>query len=222
MSPPPDALRGVLGLEPLGWMMAPSERLAIVGLLAILRPRRSLELGCAEGRLTEWLSAYSERVVTVDLDPRVHEVTRHLANVTALCTSTEAAASRIEAEGTRFDLTVVDADHSADGVRRDLERALRFSDVILLHDAYHPPCRAGIEAVLADRDVYRDLDLVPGGLQPDGLWGGLGIVIPSLPRATVSHVTPRASTFPALRRRWLAGQWAARPGAALRRLARRR
>lgn len=201
------SLRGALGLDPVRWMMAPSERLAIVGVLAAMRPRDTLELGCADAGLTAWLSAYSERVVTVDIDEKVLRVTQGLANVTALHTSTKEAARRFEAEGRRFDLTVIDADHSEAGVRRDLESTLRFSEVILLHDTYHPPCRKGILDVLAGRDVYHDLDLVPGGLQPDGLWGGLGVVVPGLPRSAATHTTPRLSAYPWLRRRWLVRQY---------------
>lgn len=197
----PTPLRRVLGLDAVGWMMAPSERLAIIGLLAMLRPKRALELGCAEGGLTTWLSTYAEEVVTVDIDEKVLRVTQALPNVVPMHMTTDEATRRLEAEGRRFDLTIIDADHSAEGVRRDLESALRFSDVIFLHDTYNPGCRAGILLVLEGRDVYHDLDLVPGGLQPDGLWGGLGIVVPGLPRSEVSHVTPRMSVFP-----WLAEQ----------------
>ncbi|HWQ28016.1 MAG TPA: class I SAM-dependent methyltransferase [Dehalococcoidia bacterium] len=208
--PPADPLKVVLGLEPVGWMMSPSERLAMIGLLATLRPGHSLELGCAEGGLTAWLSAYSGHVVTVDIDERVLRMTERFPNVEPLCTTTEEAVRRLEGERRTFDLTVIDADHSESGVRRDLEAALRFSRFIILHDTYYPPCREGMEAVLDGRDVYRELDLVPGGLQPDGLWGGLGIVIPGLPRAAATHVTSRLSQFPSMRRRWLADQFRAR------------
>jgi hypothetical protein len=201
--PPADPVRSALGLEPVGWMMSPSERLAMIGLLATLRPATALELGCAEGGLTAWLSAFSGRVVTVDILPQVTEVAGRFPNVEALCMTSEEAVRKLEGEGRTFDLTVIDADHSEAGVRRDLDAALRFSRTILLHDTYYPPCREGMEAILAGRDVYRDLDLVPGGLQPDGLWGGLGIVIPGLPRDASVHVTPRVSMFKYLKRRWL-------------------
>jgi hypothetical protein len=211
-------LRHLLGLEPSGWMMAPSERLAILGLLLALKPRTALEFGCAEAGLTLWLSRCCEEVVTVDVDPSVVERTRPLANVTALCMTSEEAGRRLIAEGRRFELTVIDADHAEEPVRRDLENALRFSDVVLLHDTYHPPCRRGILAALATADVYADLDLVPGGLQPDGLWGGIGIVVPGLPRSTRSHLTPRASMYEWMRRLWTATTyrdlWRARSAAA--------
>ena len=193
-------LRALLGLDPVAWMMAPSERLALVGLLVALRPARTLELGCAHGGLTTWLSHLSGQVITVDIDARVEAIARELPNVEGWCMSSDAASRKIEAEGLRFDLTVVDADHSEAGVRRDLESALGFSEVIVVHDTYHPPCRAGILAALRGRDVFSDLDVVPGGLQPDGQWGGLGFVIPGLPRTATLSVTPRRSMYETMRK----------------------
>lgn len=208
----------MLGIEPLGWMMAPSERLALVGLLAMLRPRRTLELGCAQGVLTGWLSEYSEQVISVDIDAHVLRVAEALPNVVGLHMTTDEATQRFAAEGRRFDLTIIDADHSREGVRRDLEAAIGFSDVIVLHDTYHPPCRDGMTAVLERHDVFADLELVPGGLQTDGLWGGLGVVLPGVPRGAAAFVTPRRSTFPWLRRRWRLDGHAARMRAALGRI----
>ncbi len=196
------SLKSLLGVESSKWMMHPSERLVILGLLSVLRPKCVLEFGCAEGGLTYWLSQYCQEVVTVDLDPKVLAVTKGLANVTPLCMTTLEAAKRIESEGTRYDLTIIDADHSQYGVQRDLENAMRFSKVVVLHDTFYPPCREGILAALADRDIYYNLDLVQGGLQPDGCWGGLGIVVPGIKRKVPTYITPRLSPYPWLQRLW--------------------
>lgn len=198
----PDPLLSLLGAHPNPWMMWPSERLAILGLLEILKPRRSLELGCAQGGLTKWLSEYSESVVTVDLDARVYQVTQGLENVQPLCMNTREAFARIRAQELTFDLTIIDADHSRTGVARDLEEALEVSRCIVLHDTYYPPCRMGMLDVLNGRDMYFDPELVPGGLQEDGMWGGLGIVLPGVRRQDKAHAALRRSTFPALSSEW--------------------
>ncbi len=198
-----NVVEGLLGLEPLAWMMSPSERLALLGLLVILKPKRTLEFGCAAGSLTYWLSRYSNEVVTVDYDPKVLTVAKKFPNVTPLCMTTVEAARLIEAEGQRFDLTVIDADHSNRGVQLDLENALRFSNMIILHDTYNPGCQEGMLQALEGRDVYFDLELVPGGLQPDGMWGGLGIVMPRHEKGLKRYVTPRYSPFAYLRWRWI-------------------
>ncbi len=195
-------LLSLLGAQHSAWMMWPSERFALLGILQLVKPERSLELGCAEGGLTTWLSQYSTSVVTVDSDPKVLQVTKQMKNVTPLCMKTTEAFDWIQTHNLTFDLTVIDADHSREGVRRDLERSLAFSHCILLHDTYYPPCRAGMMDVLLDSQVYFDLELIPGGLQPDGMWGGLGIVLPRVRHKEKSGVTPRRSTFHALASEW--------------------
>jgi hypothetical protein len=182
-------------------MTHPSERFALLGLISVLRPQRVLEFGCAQGGLTLWLSKRVNEVVTVDMDSEIHSVCRNLPNVTPLCMNTNEAAEQFINDGTQFDLTIIDADHSTEGVRRDLTNALEFSKVILLHDTFYPPCRKGLEQALEGKDIYFDLELVAGGMQPDGLWGGVGIVIPELP-AQCSLSTPRYSSYPELEREW--------------------
>jgi hypothetical protein len=198
MTPYNDLTR-LLGLEPSNWMMSPSERLAILGLLWVIKPSYSLEFGCADGGLTQWLSQFSAQVVTVDIDAKLMAVTQPYPNVTPLCMSTQDAAHWINANKKHFDFTIIDADHSREGMRGDLSNALGFSDIIIVHDTYYPPCRQGILDALAHRDVYYDLELVPGGLQPDGMWGGLGIVISLQAVKTKTFVTPRLSLYQWLR-----------------------
>lgn len=197
-----DHFASLLGIEPSNWMMWPSERLAILGLLLAIQPKQVLELGCADGGLTRWLSQYSHRVVTVDIDPKIMEVSQTFSNVLPLCMTTESAERWIEVEHKHFDLTIIDADHSKSGVSRDLRNAVKFSDVILVHGTYYPPCREGILDALAGQEIYFNLELVPGGLQPDGMWGGLGIVLPHVPRQKNLHITPRVSSYQVLQRIW--------------------
>ncbi len=53
----------LLGLEKSqSWMMAPNERLAIIGIINIIKPISVLELGYASGGCTEYLSKYSKNV----------------------------------------------------------------------------------------------------------------------------------------------------------------
>ncbi|MBL6982320.1 MAG: hypothetical protein ISR58_14165, partial [Anaerolineales bacterium] len=122
-------LKSLLGLEPSKWMMAPSERLAVLGLLQTIMPKKALEFGCADAGLTAWLSQYSDEVVTVDIDPKVLVLAQPFHNVTPLCMTTQEPADWAWSEGKHFDLAVIDADHSEAGVRRDLKNAMRFCDV---------------------------------------------------------------------------------------------
>lgn len=180
----------LIGLEQSNWMMAPSERLAIIGILQTMQPASCLEFGCAKGGLTRILSKYCSNVLTVDIDAHAKDVVHDLHNAEAWIMDTKSAAQQIMRDGMRFDLTIIDADHSRTGVRADLTNALEFSNVIVLHDTYYPPCRNGMLDVLENRrDLFYDLEFVPGGLQSDGLWGGLGIVFPgeTRPQAYISR-----------------------------------
>jgi predicted O-methyltransferase YrrM len=94
------------------WLMYPSERLCLVGLLDILRPVSCLELGCRKGGGTRVLSQFSKHVVTVDLDPFVLEVGKALPNVNAICIRTDEALPDLKSKGHKFDFALVDADHS--------------------------------------------------------------------------------------------------------------
>lgn len=56
---------------PLEWSMTSSERLSIIRLLDTLRPAVSLEIGSYRGGSLQALSAFSQHVISVDIDPTV-------------------------------------------------------------------------------------------------------------------------------------------------------
>jgi hypothetical protein len=188
----PPHLAKFLSIEPDSkWLMSPVERLVIVGLLELLRPSRTLELGHRFGGCTEWLARYSGEVYSVDIDAAVIESSKRWPNVRPIHADTKAAMRELEGQGLRFGFALIDADHSFEAARDDLLVAARLTDVIVLHDSFNPVCRAGYVAALAQLDAYSDLDLADGHIQTDGLWGGLGIVVPGLPRSTPRQLTPR-------------------------------
>jgi hypothetical protein len=96
---------------------------------------------------------------------------------------------RFSAAGINVDFVLVDGDHTADGVKRDIEDLLSSPaisrTVILIHDSANEIVRAGLEAV--DYDSHEkvrsvDLDFVPGYLVKaetfhHDIWGGIGLVI---------------------------------------------
>jgi len=185
-------LRKFLSLEPENrWMMSPVERLVIVGLLEILKPNRSLELGHRFGGCTEYIAKYSREVVSVDIDETVLESCKRWKNVEAMHADSSSALMDLSARGKRFDFALIDADHSFASARDDLLKTAALADTIVLHDSFNPECRSGYLAALEQLDVYSDLDLADGHIQSDGLWGGLGVVVTSLKRDTKRHLTPR-------------------------------
>jgi hypothetical protein len=191
-----ETLKAFLGLtqDSYRWEMTPSERLTIVGMLALLRPRTALELGHRYGGCTRWMSAYCGLVHSVDIDPFVIESCKRFPNVTPWHMPSSEALARLAAEKQKFDFALVDADHSCDAAYADLKATMTLARVIIMHDASNPTARAGYLKALEHADVYHDLDLVDGHLQVDGLWGGLGLVVTDLPKTAHSSVTARLTS----------------------------
>ena len=101
--------------------MAPGERAAIAGVLAELRPRLAIELGTAQGGSLRTIAAWSEEVHSFDFAPEVADppanVTLHVGDSHELL---PALLRRFADAGRSVDFALVDGDHTADGVRRDV------------------------------------------------------------------------------------------------------
>jgi hypothetical protein len=174
------------------WQMTLGERTALEGLLSQVKPRLAVEIGTAEGGSLRRLAAHSEEVHSFDLVEPAFDVSEfghvvlHTGDSHALLPE---ALAGFAAAGRSVDFVLVDGDHSADGVERDLLDLLASpavtSTVIVLHDTLNPEVREGLQRV--DYGLYHkvalvDLDLVPGHLSRSGvyrghLWGGLGVVV---------------------------------------------
>lgn len=183
-------LEDAFGLVSSHWMMNPAERLAIIGLLEILRPRRALEIGHGFGGFTRVLSRYAAEVHTVDVEARVLAIERELPHVKAWHATSAEMLLRFAREGLRFDYCLLDGDHSRAAARADLDAVIGIADVIVMHDTGNPECRAGYAEALALHDVYANLDWVDGRIQVDGPWGGFGVVLTGYPRAQPYRITP--------------------------------
>jgi hypothetical protein len=174
------------------WQMTIGERAALEGVLTQLRPRLAIEIGTAEGGSLSRIAAHSEEVHSFDLvEPQLpvadfEHVHFHFGDAHALLPEFLA---ELAAAGRNVDFVLVDGDHSADGVRRDIVDLLE-SDavgetVIVLHDTINEVVRAGIDAV--DYRAYEKVrlfepDAVPGtmSLVPEYLgqmWGGIGVIV---------------------------------------------
>jgi hypothetical protein len=174
------------------WRMSLGERAALEGILASLEPSTAIEIGTLKGGSLEPIAAHSEVVHSFDLsfDPSVsrerfpnvvlHEGDSHVLLPKVLDELVEA--------GTNVDLVFVDGDHTAAGVRQDLEDLLASPSVgrtiILVHDTLNERVRMGLREVDFDRPkvTHVELDFVVGriwgGASYDhDLWGGLGLVV---------------------------------------------
>jgi hypothetical protein len=166
------------------------ERAAFEGIVSSVRPRLAVEVGRAEGGSLAVLAAHSAEVHSIDVKA---PPTSAAANVRIHTGDSRrvlpALLAEIEAEGGNVDLALVDGDHSAAGVRADLENLLASAAVdqtlIVLHDTLNDAVRRGLRQASAERTdgvVYVNYDLVPGFVAGPGKfsgerWGGLGLVV---------------------------------------------
>jgi hypothetical protein len=172
------------------WQMTYGERAALAGLVSELRPRLAIEIGRAAGGSLECLAAYCGEIHSLDLDPprgpmpaNVHAHTGDSRKLLGTLLAELAASER------NVDLALVDGDHSASGVRADLEDLLASPaldrTLIVLHDTMNDRVRRGIEQAQVDRVegvVFADFEFVPGFIVRSGdfageRWGGLGLVV---------------------------------------------
>jgi hypothetical protein len=189
----PDSLMGTpdfVGAP--NWYMSFGERAAVVGVLASLRPKVAVEIGSADGGSLRPAALYSETVHSFDLqtpsdpsDPAFANVVFHTGDSHQILAPFLAG---IAAEGGVVDYAMVDGDHSATGVRQDVETLLGsgcLRGFILVHDVTNPAVRHGLDQIRFEnyRDVvYVDLDFTTGhfmlkGEERDQLWGGLGLIV---------------------------------------------
>jgi hypothetical protein len=193
------------------WQMSYGERAAIEGLLSACRPALAVEIGTAEGASLRRIAAHSAEVHSFDLvEPQLdlpEHVALHTGDSHVLLPE---VLEGFAAEGRNVDFVLVDGDHSAEGVRRDLEDLLASpavrNTVIVAHDTGNERVRAGLDAVdyaAHDEVVHVDLDFVPGHLGRERfggeLWYGLGLVI-------VDASRPRSGGDPVQRDRHHGGE----------------
>jgi Methyltransferase domain len=173
------------------WQMSFGERATLEGVLSQLQPSLALEIGTAEGGSLRRVAAHAGEVHSFDLVPPPPDLAG-LESVTFHSGDSHELLPRVLADlaaaGRNVDFVLVDGDHSAAGVKRDLldllaSDAIR-QTIVLLHDTMNDEVRAGIEAARAHEHpkvAYLDLDFVPGYLARHEpyrleLWGGLGLI----------------------------------------------
>lgn len=172
--------------------MLPGERAALEGVLAMVRPSLSIEIGTHAGGSLRSISAYSKAVHSFDLVAHPAVVRDEFPNVEFHIGDSHRLLphflAHLASADEVVDFAFVDGDHSAAGARRDvldlLESPCTRKTVLLLHDTLNESVRAGLGEIdfSAFGSVsFVDLDFVHGrvmreGPQENELWWGLGIV----------------------------------------------
>jgi hypothetical protein len=174
------------------WFMSAAEQTALMHLLQNLRPKVAIEIGTRLGGSLRAIARFSKQVYSLDIDPTVPERLGGLYDNVEYITGDSsktlpALLSSLQSTGAELGFILVDGDHSAEGVRKDLDAILAFVPTvplyIVMHDSMHPACRAGIQAASWEKCPYVhevQLDYIPGGLNAEAsfyrqLWGGLSL-----------------------------------------------
>lgn len=181
----------------LHWQMTPCERFALQQLLTRLRPDVSLEIGTYQGGSLQVLSHFSKTVISVDIDPAVAQrLSDKFGNVEFRTGDSGRVLPDLIKELNERKVSVgfvlIDGDHSAEGVRRDIEALLELQPqqqlVIILHDSFNPACRKGMQTANWAKSSFVhsvELDFIPGiyhydafdTAEPRSMWGGFGCAI---------------------------------------------
>lgn len=168
-------------------------------ILSHIRPKCAIEIGTASGAKLSLISRYSDKAFSIDCEANVKdELSGSFPNVEFLTGDSRVLIpeliKRLDEESCPIDFIYLDANHSEEFVRRDLESILNYTPrkrmILLMHDTFNPECRRGIRmAPWKDNPHchFVDLDFSPGCLHPDPdvlreMWGGLGFAL-FLPRA---------------------------------------
>ena len=198
-------------LEDDRWQMSPGERAAIKGILSELQPAVAIEIGTGQGGSLRRIAASSGHVHAFDTSEPSAELV-NLPNATFHTGDSHELLPRILGQlaeaGINVDFALVDGDHFADGVKRDIEDLLRSPAIsrtlIVLHDTANQEVRAGLDAIdyqSWSKLVWVDLDWVPGFMFRAGpsrgeAWAGLGIMVVDEDRGSTAPASVAAYAYP--------------------------
>jgi hypothetical protein len=180
---------------PLHWQMTRWEKFAFVGLLDHAKPDVAIEIGTYRGGSLQVIAPRARKVYSLDIEPECkEELSSRFENVEFHTGDSREILPKLLAEvdqrGERLGFVLVDGDHSAEGVRADLENLLTYRPrcdlFVLCHDSFNPECRSGMLAANWSGSPYVhqvEIDFVPGVFHKEAfdtagartMWAGLAV-----------------------------------------------
>jgi SAM-dependent methyltransferase len=185
----------VIGIDPrIEWQMESSEQLALLALVQNLRPECAVEVGSRYGGSLQILSRYAKRVISCDIDPtcreRLGKANPNVEFVTGRSQATlPGVMKRLQEESAKVGLILIDGDHTAQGVKGDIEALLEYVPgcpvYVIVHDSFNPDVRQGIRTARWAESPYVhcvEMDFVPGVIHQGGeahreMWGGFALAV---------------------------------------------
>ncbi len=176
------------------WQMTSAERATLFFLLSQINPQCSIEIGSSNGGSLAVLSQFSQIVYSLDIDPTCKtRLGPRFSNVEFITGDSRATLvpllHRLQTENSTLEFVLIDGDHTAEGIKHDIENVLQFKPnqpvYILMHDSFNPEVRAGIQSANWQDCLYVhwvELDLVPGILLNRmpfhrQMWGGFAFAL---------------------------------------------
>jgi Methyltransferase domain len=175
------------------WQMMTWERIGLTGVLSRIQAKGAIEVGVYYGGSLSLTSQYVEKIIAIDIDPNV---TRRFVKPDNAEIWIAPSVDAIPKAFTRFNelkmpvnFILVDADHSASAVKRDLELILQYQPTeplfIMMHDSGNQETRRGILSVDWEKNRFLqfvELDFIPGQIiehtvkgSRGEVWGGLAL-----------------------------------------------
>jgi SAM-dependent methyltransferase len=178
---------------PLHWQMTRWDKFGFVSILEAAKPKLAIEIGTYNGGSLQVISKYADRVYSIDTDPSLRKRLQ-FSNVDYLTGDSRQILPGLlqSLEGKELGFVLIDGDHSAEGVRTDINNVLHYRPnrpiFVVVHDSFNPDCRKGILlADWTDCDFvhYVEVDFVPGVYHfepfdtapPGSMFGGLCLAI---------------------------------------------
>lgn len=177
----------------LPWLMGADARCAMLYVLQHSQPECAIEIGTRFGGSLSAIARHAKRIFSLDIDPSCEErLSGRFPSVEFIAGSSHVTLApllaRLTEERAALSFVLIDGDHSADGVRLDIEPLLDYAPrcplYVLMHDSFNPECRRGMLEAPWSASPYVhwvSLDFVAGGIdasQGPGrgqMWGGFGL-----------------------------------------------
>lgn len=177
----------------LPWLMGADARCAMLYLLQHVQPECAIEIGTRFGGSLSAITRHAKRVFSLDIDPTCEDrLSSRFPNVEFIAGSSHVTLApllaRLAEERAALSFVLIDGDHSADGVRLDVEPLLDYVPqcplYVLMHDSFNPECRRGmLEAPWRESPYVHwvSVDFVAGGIDASRgpgrgqMWGGFGL-----------------------------------------------
>ncbi|MBP8005724.1 MAG: glycosyltransferase [Acinetobacter sp.] len=174
------------------WQMNDSERLGLAAVLQRLNPGCAIEIGTYRGGSLSLIAQYADKVFSIDIDPSIPDKFKQFSNVSFFTGPSQiimpTLLKALDDADMPVEFLLIDGDHSAEGVKRDIEIILDYVPkkplIVMMHNGFNPECRRGmLEANWQKSDYvqYVDLDFIPGRVIEHGgggdgeMWGGLAM-----------------------------------------------